>query len=205
MSMVYPVPELTTDTRAWWQRVGLVPTAFTFIRLALCWVPMWMILQSPTATDKNWVWLTCIVLVALLLTDWIDGQLARRLNSVTDFGKMIDPLADKLILLGVFYALVQVGVLAAPWGWIYLWLNIVREVGMIVLRPVAKVVIPANRNGKLKFFLQAVGCGCAVLALLQPLWLYLAWPLLVVAMWYSIISAKDYVQIALRTRHEARR
>lgn len=205
MTMTYPVPELRADTRAWWRRVGLVPTTFTFIRLALCWVPMWMILQSPTATDKNWVWLTSTVLVALLLTDWIDGQLARRLDSVTDFGKMIDPLADKLILLGVFYALVQVNVLAAPWGWIYLWLNVIREVGMIVLRPVAKVVIPANRNGKMKFFLQAVGCGCAVLALMQPLWLHLAWPLLVIAMWYSITSAKDYVQIALRTRHEARR
>lgn len=204
MSMTYPVPNLSVDTRAWWQRIGLIPTTFTFIRLGLCWVPAWMILQYPGA-EPNWVWLTCGALVLLLLTDWVDGKLARLLNSVTDFGKMLDPLADKFILLGVFYALVMVGVLAPPWGWIYLWINVIREVGMIVLRPIAKVVIPANRDGKWKFFLQAVGCGCAVLAPLHPLWLYAAWPLLIVAMWYSVTSAKDYVQIALRTRHEVRR
>jgi CDP-diacylglycerol--glycerol-3-phosphate 3-phosphatidyltransferase len=160
-----------------------------------------MILQYPTA-QSSWVWLTCGVLVLLLLTDWVDGKLARALDSVTDFGKMIDPLADKLILLGVFYALVVVGILAPPWGWIYLGINIVREVGMIILRPIAKVVIPANRDGKRKFFLQAVGCGFAVIAPLHLIWAYVAWALLLVAMWYSFTSAKDYVQIALRTRHE---
>jgi CDP-diacylglycerol--glycerol-3-phosphate 3-phosphatidyltransferase len=201
MSMRYPVPTVKLDTRVWWRRIGLIPTAFTFIRLALCWVPAWMILQYPTA-QSSWVWLTCGVLVLLLLTDWVDGKLARALDSVTDFGKMIDPLADKLILLGVFYALVVVGILAPPWGWIYLGINIVREVGMIILRPIAKVVIPANRDGKRKFFLQAVGCGFAVIAPLHLIWAYVAWALLLVAMWYSFTSAKDYVQIALRTRHE---
>jgi CDP-diacylglycerol--glycerol-3-phosphate 3-phosphatidyltransferase len=114
-----------------------------------------------------------VVFIAAAVSDIYDGYLARERGQITDLGKLLDPLADKLLLLA---ALIPIYVLtrapeaqyAIPWWNVFpLWaalLLIGRELVMTVVRQVAKgrgVVIPAGGAGKLKTVLQGIFIGAA--------------------------------------------
>jgi CDP-diacylglycerol---glycerol-3-phosphate 3-phosphatidyltransferase len=95
------------------------------------------------------------------LTDWLDGYLARRRKQVTTFGQLMDPVADKFLVIGALFSLVQMAVAPA-------WMAAViigREFAVTVLRAIAYakgVVIPASPLGKFKMLSQVV----AILALI---------------------------------------
>jgi len=95
------------------------------------------------------------------LTDWADGYLARRLKQITPFGQLIDPLADKLLILAALFSLVQMELVDA-------WMATVimgREFAVTVFRSIAYargVVIPASPLGKIKMVAEVV----AILALI---------------------------------------
>lgn len=102
------------------------------------------------------------VLVALALfcsavaTDWLDGLLARRWNVVTRFGKLVDPLADKLLTMTAFVMFVDLAWLS---GWIVI-IILAREIAINSLRMIAaldEVVIQAGQGGKMKTVLQFFG------------------------------------------------
>jgi len=87
------------------------------------------------------------------LTDWIDGYLARKLNLVTNLGKFLDPLADKLLMMGGFVALVELNI--AP-AWIVI-LILSRELAITGFRVIAAsegIVIAAGVSGKIKTVIQ---------------------------------------------------
>lgn len=129
-------------------------------------------------------------------TDGVDGYLARRYNQVTRFGKLLDPLADKLLIAAAMLALVQLGRLSS-------WVALVilgREFAVTALRGIAAaegVVIAASRLGKLKTVSQIMAIAGVILQgsrLLQPLaWLpLLVNVLLAVAVALTLISGLDY-------------
>jgi CDP-diacylglycerol--glycerol-3-phosphate 3-phosphatidyltransferase len=97
---------------------------------------------------------TLIFLVAIL-TDLADGFLARKYNQVTNFGKFLDPLADKILIASVLIMLVEL-------GWVSAWVAIiiiVREILVTGLRAIAAdkgQVIAADKYGKLKTIMQSV-------------------------------------------------
>ncbi len=137
--------------------------------------------------------------ILAIATDSIDGLLARRQNLVTDLGKLLDPIADK-VLIGS--ALITLSILGEVWWWVTI-LILVREIGITVFRlaVVRDRVIPASRGGKLKTIVQAI----AVSFYLVPVWLLLGdwmhWAnavLMAIALAFTLVSGIDYLVKAIR-------
>ncbi|GAA2002016.1 CDP-diacylglycerol--glycerol-3-phosphate 3-phosphatidyltransferase [Nocardiopsis rhodophaea] len=146
------------------------------------------------------------VFVLAAVTDRIDGELARRRNLVTDFGKVADPIADKA-LTGA--ALVVLSLLGDLWWWVTIAI-LVREWGITLLRfaVIRYGVIPASRGGKLKTVLQIVAITAYLIPL--PAWtpvplLYVPHLLMGAALVVTVSTGVDYVVQALRLRRKARR
>jgi CDP-diacylglycerol--glycerol-3-phosphate 3-phosphatidyltransferase len=144
-----------------------LPNILTVARIAIT-----PVIASLPFIDGYWPKLACFVIfVAAAVTDVIDGRLARRNNQITDLGKFLDPIADKLLLFATLgpiwwisrerHALYDIPV----WGSIPLWvclLLIGREIAMTVFRAWAQsrgVVILAENAGKTKAVLQNVFIG----------------------------------------------
>ncbi len=105
---------------------------FTCLRIVLIPVILWLIFAaSPNRRDAVHVWALAVFLLAAA-TDLIDGQLARRMNIVSEFGKAVDPLADRLLVISVLVALM--------WrNFMPLWMGILivsRDVLMLIGAPV---------------------------------------------------------------------
>jgi CDP-diacylglycerol--glycerol-3-phosphate 3-phosphatidyltransferase len=138
-------------------------------------------------------------------TDGVDGFLARRLNLVTDAGKLLDPIADKVLIGGALIALSLLGEL--PW-WVTVVI-LVREVGITVLRFVAlrDHVIAASLLGKIKTWVQVVAISFAIV----PLWTFFRSPVFVVAtvlmtlaVIITLVSGAEYLWQAWKGRPSAR-
>lgn len=102
--------------------------------------------------------LAAVVFIVASLTDYLDGYLARRNRCVTDFGKLLDPLADKLLVVTALIMLLATtragGETVPPW---LVVLIVAREVAVTVLRGIALaegIVIPADHLGKYKLIVQ---------------------------------------------------
>ncbi len=111
---------------------------------------------------SNSVGLIAFVVFAIAaISDWLDGYIARKYNLVTDFGKLMDPLADKVLVLTALIMLIPLGRIPA---WIAL-LIIVREVVVTGLRGIASqkgVAVAASKTGKVKSTLQYIGLGVLI-------------------------------------------
>jgi CDP-diacylglycerol--glycerol-3-phosphate 3-phosphatidyltransferase len=126
-----------------------LPNALTVVRILLVPVLVVALLEKTGGGDV----LAAIVFVAASATDMLDGYLARRSNLVTTFGKLADPIADKLLIISALIALVSLHRLAA---WVSMVI-IAREFAVTVLRVAAGsqgVVMAADQFGKLKTVLQ---------------------------------------------------
>ncbi len=138
------------------------------------------------------------IFAVAVITDRLDGQLARKYGMVTEFGKLADPIADKLLIGSALIGLSMLGDL--PW-WVTV-LILVREVGITALRfaVLRRGVIPASRGGKLKTLVQAVAIGLFILPLASwpPVWLTTAWAVMWAAIVLTIATGLDYVVSAIR-------
>ena len=122
-----------------------LPIALTLFRIVV--VPL--IIVFVISSDRVRVLIAAVIFVAASLTDWLDGRLARRRNQVTQFGTLLDPVADKLLVAAALNALVQVDMIGA---WVAMVI-IGRELAVTGLRGVALsmgVAVPASSLGKLK-------------------------------------------------------
>lgn len=155
-----------------------LPTWITVSRLFA--VPLLLYgLRAPTIEGR---WLMLIVFLIAAGTDWLDGYLARRLNQVTDVGKFLDPLVDKLLVLAPLLALVELGQVPA-WG---VFLILARELTIAGWRvnPALQgstAIQGANVWGKLKTVSQIM----AIALLLAPLAENWQMPA-IVAFWVSV-------------------
>ena len=120
----------------------------TLIRVAF--IPILMVLMYLSGGCANiWMWLSLAVFIIASITDYIDGHIARSRNQVTDFGKFLDPLADKLLVIAAMCMFCQWGMMPA-WA---LMLVLTREFAVTGLRLVAVgkgKVIAAGWSGKVK-------------------------------------------------------
>ena len=131
-----------------------LPNALTVLRILLVPVFGWLLLTEG-GEDLTLRWWALVVFLVAIATDWVDGHLARRQGLITDFGKLMDPIADKALVGTALIGLSVLGLL--PW-WVTVVI-LVREIGITLMRFVVirRGVIPASRGGKLKTVLQAVG------------------------------------------------
>ncbi|MEM8550172.1 MAG: CDP-diacylglycerol--glycerol-3-phosphate 3-phosphatidyltransferase [Verrucomicrobiota bacterium] len=122
--------------------------AFLFIIVALLYMPV-----TGAATGA------LVLFIFAALTDWLDGYLARKRNQISDFGKLMDALADKILMVGIFVAFLAMPDFL-PWWCIFLVLLIIgREFLITGLRLVAasrSAVLAAERGGKVKTVVQIV-------------------------------------------------
>ncbi|WP_104178459.1 CDP-diacylglycerol--glycerol-3-phosphate 3-phosphatidyltransferase [Cryobacterium sp. Y50] len=141
-----------------------LPNLITVVRILLAPVFIWMLLTANGPHDAL-RWAAAVLFIIAIATDGIDGMIARRQNLVTDLGKILDPIADKILTGGALVCLSILGEL--PW-WVTIVI-LVREIGITVFRFVMlrDRVIPASRGGKLKTVSQSVSISLALL----PFWL----------------------------------
>ena len=174
-----------------------VPNVLTLVRILL--VPVLVVVLLQATPHGSWV--AAAVFAVAALTDTLDGYLARSRRSVTTFGKVMDPIADKLLIAAALISLVSVG-RVAPWAAMVI---IAREFAVSGLRIAAGaqgVVIPASPLGKVKTISQVV----AVLALIaaHDAGAWWAQALLYVAVVTTIASGADYFLNFRRRIEEAR-
>ena len=133
----------------------------TLIRIAF--IPLFIVFMYLSGGQTNvWMWLSLAVLIVASLTDFVDGYIARKFNQITDFGKFLDPLADKLLTISAMVMFCQWGVFPA-WA---LVLVLTREFGVTGLRLVAVGkgnVIAAGFSGKVKTASTMIGL-CVMMA-----------------------------------------
>ena len=171
-----------------WNAANLV----TFGRIAVTPVFLWFLLATYKAGDPvNWILLLAFILIAA--SDGIDGAIARKQNTVTKLGKLLDPIADKILLGGSFIVLSALGVL----DWWITVLILVRDVAMTVYRliVVKNRVIPASASGKSKTIVQAIAIGYLISPLnkmLENQFIDIGLFLVVVALFLTWFSAFQY-------------
>lgn len=177
---------------------GNVANIVTVVRIFLAPVFIWLLLADNHELGVL-RYLAAGLFILAIVTDSVDGLLARRQNLVTDFGKLLDPIADKVLIGG---ALVALSILGEVWWWVTIVI-LVREFGITVFRlaVVRDRVIPASRGGKLKTIVQAI----AISFYLVPVWLLLGdWMhwfnavLLGIALALTLSTGIEYVVNAFR-------
>ena len=173
--------------------------ALTFLRILL--VPVFAVALLADGGDSvGWRLVATGIFVVAALTDRLDGYLARRSGTVTDLGKLLDPIADKL-LMGT--ALVLLSVLDELAWWVTVVI-LVRELGITLLRLalLRYTVLPASRGGKLKTVLQSVAIGLYLLPLTElPSWIgVVAGAIMGLAVAVTLVTGVDYVRQAMVIR-----
>jgi CDP-diacylglycerol---glycerol-3-phosphate 3-phosphatidyltransferase len=161
-----------------------LPNALTVVRIMLVPVLVVALLGNTPAGDV----LAATVFALASLTDFIDGYLARARGSITTFGKLMDPLADKLLVVAALISLVSLHRLAA---WVAMVI-IARELAVTVLRLAATqagVVMAASMFGKLKTCLQIAAILAIIAVHGKPVWVS---ALLYVAVAVTVLSGLDY-------------
>ncbi len=165
-----------------------VPNAVTFLRAAL--VPLILVLLAVGDEVTAARWWAFAVFVGAALTDTFDGWVARRLEGVTAFGAMADPLADKLLVVGTLASLALFS--EVPW-WIVLVIAgreaIVTALRVLVVRR-AGVVVPATAWGKVKTVAQIVAIAAVILPVVDGA---LVVGLLAIAIALTVGSGVDYL------------
>ncbi|MFM6963138.1 MAG: CDP-diacylglycerol--glycerol-3-phosphate 3-phosphatidyltransferase [Micrococcales bacterium] len=133
-----------------------LPNIITIVRIALVPFFIWMLVASDPA-NAILRWATVAVFIGLIITDTIDGQIARKRNLITNLGKLLDPIADKVLIGGAFIALSALGRI----DWTITVLILIREFGITAYRLIVakRRVVAAATSGKVKTVLQAVAIG----------------------------------------------
>lgn len=173
--------------------------AVTVARIAL--VPL--VVVALAMNTQGWRWFAAALFALAASTDRLDGYIARRMDQVTDWGKLMDPIADKLLIGSSLVVLSLLGDL--PW-----WVTAVillRELGITAMRlaVLRYVVIPASRGGKIKTVLQSVGIGLFMLPLdtLPSFLTVVAWVVLAAAIVLTVVTGLDYLRRGWQIRSAA--
>ena len=159
----------------------------TLIRVAF--IPVYMVFMYLSGGVSNvWMWLGLAVFILASITDFVDGYIARNYNQVTDLGKFLDPLADKLLTVAAMAMFCQWGSFPA-WA---LMIVLTREFAVSGLRMVAGPkgkVIAAGKSGKFKTASSMVGL-CFMMAFPGVGWL--CWTVVALIVATTVYSGVEY-------------
>ncbi len=163
-----------------------IPNQITLFRILLIPLFLYFLLASFLPGSD---YIAAVFFLALSMTDALDGYLARKLGQVSDLGKLIDPIADKMLVYGAFLAFIELGKLST----IPVLVIIARDIAVMGIRTwVAQkgTIMPAAEMGKAKTVAQTVAI----------LFLILNWPMQYLIFWLSLVlsllSGWDYYKSA---------
>ena len=181
--------------------VANLANALTLLRLLLVPVFVLLVLHGD-GHEPGWRLAAWAAFALATVTDRVDGEVARRRGTITDIGKIADPIADKALIGAALVALSLIGDLA----WWVTVVILVREVAITMLRFVVirHGVIAASRGGKAKTLAQALAIGLYLLPLpsvLEPV----AAVVMAVAVVLTVVTGLDYVQRAVHLRRTSPR
>ena len=158
----------------------------TLIRVAF--IPAYIVLMYLSGGSGWLMWVALGVFILASLTDFVDGQIARRCNQVSDFGKFLDPLADKLLTIAAL-------AMFCEWGQVPAWalmIVLTREFAVTGLRLVAVgkgTVIAAGWSGKIKTVCSMVGL-CFMMGFPYVEWL--CWSVVEIIVLTTVYSGVEY-------------
>jgi CDP-diacylglycerol--glycerol-3-phosphate 3-phosphatidyltransferase len=184
-----------------------IANALTLSRFVFAPVFLYLLLMMEGRDTVSMDFYAIVVLAVAMLTDLFDGIVARASNTVTDFGKIMDPVADSTFFLTAFFGFVVSGRFAVP-----IWIPLIvlyREIAMHVLRRYAAlrgIVLAAKFSGKAKMVIQAVLTSALLLLVtaidmewvdmsLQMLRKVTFWTLLIIAV-VNVLSMIEYLKDA---------
>jgi CDP-diacylglycerol--glycerol-3-phosphate 3-phosphatidyltransferase len=178
-----------------------LPNAITVVRILMAPLVFWLLLADGGA-DGSMRWWSAVLFIIAISTDWVDGWLARSRGIVTDLGKILDPIADKLLTSGALVCLSILGEL--PW-WVTA-IIVVREVGITVWRLVelrSGNVVPASSGGKLKTIEQSIAISFALVPLWTVLGEWIHWvngilmtAAVILTVWSGLLYVREAVRLA---------
>lgn len=183
-----------------------LPNKLTIMRIALIPFMMFFYFANFIPFGIGKIVALAIFIVAAL-TDLIDGKIARKYNLITDFGKFLDPIADKILTSAVLFMLLADGTIMNPWGAIIVTIIMTREFLVASLRMIAAekgIVLAADIWGKAKTFVQMIAlpifmllawffsCGLAIPAVITIIVMVLGYLSLGAATVLTIISGINY-------------
>ena len=185
-----------------------LPNAITVARIPLAVVFFVLLLVGGTygLADLTVRWIAAVLFIVAISTDWVDGYLARRYDIVSDFGKLWDPIADKLLTGAGFVGLAILGEVS----WWIVAVILGREWGITIHRLVvaSEHVVAAAWMGKIKTAFQGVALGWALLPLhvfigLGP-WTVVTTVLMVIVLVLTVVSGIDYIVAQVRGARQSR-
>ena len=131
-----------------------LPNKLTILRVIM--IPLVMVFYMVEAIPYGKI-VALVLFVLAALTDFLDGYIARKYNLVTDFGKFLDPIADKLLVASVLFMIAVDGTIPSPWGVIVVMIIMSRELIVDAFRLIActkGIVLAADIWGKAKTMVQ---------------------------------------------------
>ncbi len=165
------------------------PTKLTFTRIFLIpFILLFNYMESPWSS-----WVSLVVFLIASLTDWLDGYLARRNNQVTMLGKLLDPLADKLLVLTAVLVILERQFIPA---WMAIFM-IGREMGITGLRAflaAEHIVLAAGRLGKWKMTFQVISLSLLFIGEEAAILLRVGILTIYIALFLSLASAYLYIE-----------
>ena len=191
-----------------------VPNALTTLRIVMVPFFGWALLHDG-GESTGWRWVAFALFCLAMITDKIDGDLARKHNLITNFGKIADPIADKAITGMAFIGLAIIADFMPAWLW---WtvtvVVLIREWGVTIARlSIAKdVVMPAKQSGKVKTVMQSIALGGFIapfglitgpFAVAGDIIWWLSAVALAIAVVLTVTSGWEFARDVLRHRREA--
>jgi CDP-diacylglycerol--glycerol-3-phosphate 3-phosphatidyltransferase len=171
-----------------------LPNTLTILRVLLLPLCAYALFKNG-GDDTTWRVIAWTLFFIVGLSDILDGKLARDRNQITEFGKLLDPIADKAMLATAAIGLSILGLLS----WWVTAILLFREIAVTVLRfaVIKDGVIPASKGAKLKTFFQSFGVGFYILPL--PTWLHIPRDIfMAVAIYLTISTGVAYFKQVLK-------
>jgi len=179
-----------------------VPNALSLVRLACVPLFLWLLFGRNNPDGAAWL------LAVLGATDWVDGYIARRFNQVSTVGKILDPAADRILLIVGIFAILDYGAVPAWLAWVVIAREVVVGAGVLVLAGLGARRIDVQWIGK---------CGAFALMVAFPLFLVsdagvfwadearaVAWPVALVGLALTYWSAVMYIPLGRAALRSAR-
>ena len=164
-----------------------LPNRLTLLRVIM--VPFFIVFYI-----KSYFLISFVLFVLASLTDLLDGHIARKRNLISNFGKIMDPLADKILVYSAFCLMVGNGLVPA---WMLIVI-LVREFAVSGMRTVAAsegIVVAADLSGKIKTVLQMIAVPMLILTgvILSDIWFTLSMAMLWASLIMTVYSGIQYI------------